>query len=39
MTQLTAGNVPDENTEAALNEAERTYAVLAQRIREIVSLA
>ncbi|BEJ16308.1 hypothetical protein CspHIS471_0509130 [Cutaneotrichosporon sp. HIS471] len=36
--EVPESNVPDENTEEALVEAERTYAILAERIREIVAL-
>jgi histone deacetylase 1/2/histone deacetylase 8 len=35
--EVPESNVPDENTEAALAEAERTFGVLAARIREIVA--
>lgn len=37
LLKLTTGNAPDENTDEALDEAERTYAILAERIREIIA--
>lgn len=32
------GHVPDENTAEALDAADASFAVLAERIREIVAL-
>lgn len=31
------GNVPDETTDAELDEADKTYGLLADRIAEIMS--